>query len=443
MTGPIPMRSKKLSSGRFARRFVAAAGAALVLAHLAACLPASGPAPGPAAATRAAPSGSGTADPTASTAPETRLPAPEDGVNHGPGLIALPDGRLLACWYSGSAEADADVRILCSDSADGGDQWSPSVVAVGPGGQAAGAASPNKSVGNATLLLDGRGTLWLIYGVIRRWDWPVIGTLCRNWRCGRVDARPSPDLGRHWGPAVRLDDDTGALPRGRPLHLPAIGDVLPLYHEGGEDSYLRILDMAAVPAAGASSAFPPPSRTVPVPGGGIIEPAALPLADGRILLMFRDNRRIAVRMAIADPARGAVSPAVPTDLANPGSPVELFADRQGRIVVVHNPGTGGRDALALAWTRDGVHVRPGCVLVPAGTEGDVAYPAIARTDDGIWHVVYSSDGKRRIRHRRFDDAWLDRCLASGEAVPHDGVPVQTILDKRAGSLPLPNAQFFN
>ena len=58
------------------------------------------------------------------------LPAPA-GVNHGPGLLSLGDGVLLACWYSGRSEAGPDARILCARSRDGGVRWDPPRAEIG------------------------------------------------------------------------------------------------------------------------------------------------------------------------------------------------------------------------------------------------------------------------------------------------------------------------
>jgi predicted neuraminidase len=80
-------------------------------------------------------------------------------------------------------------------------------------------------------------------------------------------------------------------------------------------------------------------------------------------------------------------------------------------VLLHNPSRRDRLALALAASQDGVRFAPGCALVAEGSEGEVAYPTVIRAGNRAWHVVYSSGGKRHIRHRRFDAAWLRACLA--------------------------------
>lgn len=343
------------------------------------------------------------ADPPAISA--SLVPAPGGRTNHGPGLVGLADGGLLLCWYSGATEANEDARILCSDSADHGGHWTPPRVAVDRGEQAPGAAAANKSLGNVTLHRASDGRLWMIYGVIQRWDWPLVGNVCRNWLCGRVDAKVSSDQGRTWSGAMRLDDQTGALPRGKPVRVAGLGDVIPLYLEGAEQSFVRIVDLAR-----ASPEHPPLGPTAALSGAPLIQPSLVVQADGRLRAFLRDSRAVSIYTAVFDPATLRWGAAVATNLPNPGAAVEALRDDKGRFVLIYNPSRDDRRTLSLAWSDDGISFHRGCDLVGTGTQGDVAYPTAIRDDDGDWHVVYSSDGKSRIRHLRFGAAWLDQCL---------------------------------
>ena len=116
---------------------------------------------------------------------------------------------LLVCWYSGTTEANVDTVILGATSSDAGTTWSAPRQVAGPGEQAIGAAAPNESLGNVALYVDTAGRLWMIHGVIQRWTLPLLGNVCNNWYCGRVDARISLDEGRTWSVPVRFDDRSG------------------------------------------------------------------------------------------------------------------------------------------------------------------------------------------------------------------------------------------
>jgi BNR repeat-like domain len=344
------------------------------------------------------------ADGDGGTLARSELPAPAGRVNHGPGLAELPSGEMLLCWYSGRSEAGTDVRILCSRGADrGAGGWAPPEVAVESGDRAAGAQAANKSLCNVVLFADARhDRLWMIHGVIQRWDIPVLGNLCRSWRCGRVDVRLSADGGRSWSAAARLDDRAGALPRAGVLTHPGLGGLLPLYLEGERTSYVRRVEFGEV-----GLRLGPP---LPVPTRGVTQPSLVLQGDGRVRAYLRDTAAVAVRTAVLDPASGRWGEGAATDLPNPDSAVEAFMDDRGWFVVVHNPSTRDRRALRLASSRDGIRFAVGCDLVPPGQEGEVAYPTALRSSDGMWHVAYSAWSRTRIGHLRFGPGWLARCL---------------------------------
>jgi hypothetical protein len=241
----------------------------------------------------------------------------------------------------------------------------------------------------------------MIHGVIQRWTLPLIGNVCVNWYCGRVDARISLDEGRTWSVPVRFDDQVGALPRAKPLHHPTLGDLVPLYREGPRTAHVRALNLAAV-----SPGEVPSSRLLPIPGYDIIQPSLVLLPGGQVRAYLRDSRRTAIRTSLLDPATMSWTPPVATDLANPDSGIDAFTDDAGDIVIIYNPSTSDRRTLAVAASRDGIHFPERCVLVSTDTEGDVAYPVVIRARDRTWHVIYSAWAKTTIRHFRFDSEWL-------------------------------------
>jgi predicted neuraminidase len=326
------------------------------------------------------------------------LPAPA-GVNHGAALVALGEDRLLACWYSGRTEAGRDAVILCARSPDGGESWSPPQRVSTPGATDLGGRRPAKSVGNVVLAKDSAGRLVMISGEVQ--SRPVLGIeTCRSWRCGRIAFRVMADA-RAWSPPTRLDDRPGALPRSRPLTVPGIGDLVPVYREGRGASVLA-LDLARL-----QPGRPPSPTVLPIPASGSLLQPSLARQGGRIAAYLRDRRRRFVWVSWLE--RGAWTKPEPTDLPNPGSAVEAFEDK-GQIALVYNPSRRDRATLALAFSQDGVHFPRGCVLVTKGAAGDVAYPAVAAVGDGVG-LVFSIEDKRRVAFIRLTRADLDACAA--------------------------------
>ncbi len=331
------------------------------------------------------------------------IPAPAVGENHGAAIAELPSGALLVCWYSGDHEEDVSVRILCSRGTGDGASWTPPWTAVAPGDRAIGASAPNKSLGNVTLTVTPDGRVWMIHGVIQRHEMPLVGNVCKNWVCGRIDARVSADEGRTWSPARRLVDLGGALPR---AELKPSGDryLLPFYEENAQRA-----SIAAVTLAGDGAAL---EATWPLLGWKLIQPALVAQGDGRFRVFFRDQNRQGVYAARFDPAAGAWTRPEITNLPNPGAAVDVFADAAGRDVLIYNPSNTTRDVLALARSTDGSHFLPGCVLSVPGVDAPAAYPSVIRGRDGAWRAVFSANAKGRIRFVRFASDWLEECFSS-------------------------------
>lgn len=328
------------------------------------------------------------------------IPAPAGLENHGAAVAQLQSGALLACWYSGKHEEDRSVRILCSLSQTDGATWSQPLTAVAPRDQASGAAAPDKSLGNVTLTVTPDGRAWMIHGVIQSRMLPLIGEICRNWACGRIDARVSADEGRSWSRATRLIDLEGALPRAE-LKSAAGGYLAPFYEETKQRSSIAAVSLADGVAA---------VRAVwPLAGYRLIQPALVEQNDGRFRVFFRDQQRQGVYAARFDPRSGAWSDVALTNLPNPGSAVDGFSDGEGRFVLIYNPSSKTRDTLALARSADGAHFTPGCDL-STPQDAPAAYPSVIRGRDGAWRAVFSASAKGRIRFVRFDSVWLAKCF---------------------------------
>ncbi|MEJ0066814.1 MAG: exo-alpha-sialidase [Caulobacteraceae bacterium] len=332
----------------------------------------------------------------------TEIPAPAVGENHGAAIAELPSGALLACWYSGDHEEDVSVRILCSRGGNDGASWSPPWTAVAPGDRAIGASAANKSLGNVTLTVTADGRVWMVHGVIQRRELPVVGNVCKNWVCGRIDARVSADEGRTWSKARRLVDLGGALPRAELKPVDG-GYLLPFYEETAQRA-----SIAKVALTGDDATL---LATWPLEGWKLIQPALLLQPDGRFRVFFRDQQRQGVYTALFDPKAGAWSKPQITNLPNPGAAVDVFDDEAGRSVLIYNPSNTTRDVLALARSSDGVRFEPGCNLSLPGIEAPAAYPSVIRGRDGAWRAVYSANAKGRIRFVRFGSGWLEECFS--------------------------------
>jgi hypothetical protein len=333
--------------------------------------------------------------------PFVTLEAPAQ-VNHGAGLLALRSGALLACWYSGASEAGPDSAIVCARSERAEAAWSRTWRVSTPGERDRLGARPAKSVGNVALAREPGGRLVMIQGEVESRRVAGVET-CKGWPCGRIAFRVSLDEGRTWSAPTRLDDRPGALPRSRPLSLPDGRSLVPVYREAGGAGVLSLDLGALMPGA------PPAPRALDIPQSQDLRQPSLVVWNGAVVAFLRDHRRRGVWTASLDPAHDAWTAPVATDLPNPDSAVEAFADG-ARIGLAYNPSRSDRRTLALAFTSDGRRFETGCTLVAPGAAGDVAYPAAAESGDGIALAV-SIEGKRRIAVMRLSRAFLDACAA--------------------------------
>ena len=55
---------------------------------------------------------------------EALLPTGGYPTAHAPAMLELADGALLCCWFAGTYEGSADIRIICSRLEKDGGQWS-------------------------------------------------------------------------------------------------------------------------------------------------------------------------------------------------------------------------------------------------------------------------------------------------------------------------------
>src|SRR5258706_16194604 len=87
----------------------------------------------------------------------------ENWHNHGSCIIELPNGDLLATWYHGSGEHEADdVKIEGARKVHGESSWRQRFVM---------ADSPNFPDANPVIFLDGQKQLQLIWSMIVANDW--------------------------------------------------------------------------------------------------------------------------------------------------------------------------------------------------------------------------------------------------------------------------------
>lgn len=365
--------------------------------------------------------------------------------NHGSCLVELPNGDLLVCWFNGSGERQADdVKIVGARLPRGATAWSTRFTL---------ADTPDFPDTNCCMILDPRGTLWLIWPTIldNQWESALLKYKLSDdflregppvWKSQDVlHLKPGPEfaatvktametfLPRATEPKIKayldyalsastdkLKSRLGWMTRAHPFILDGRRLIVPLYSDGFNFSLMAITDDWG--------------RTwhtsAPLIGEGNVQPSIVRRRDGSLYTMMRDNGLPPQRIQHASSTdRGETWTAVTdSDLPDPGAGLEITSLANGHWLVVHNDTEKGRHRLCVRlsddegktwkWSRHLERDEPG---PDAGSYG---YPSIIQAKDGTLHVTYSyalakttaakdSAGRslrETIKHAHFNEAWI-------------------------------------
>jgi predicted neuraminidase len=371
--------------------------------------------------------------------------------NHASMVVELPGGDLLTCWFHGSGERTADdVVVLGARLRKGAKSWSaPFVMADTPG-------YPDT---NATMFVDPKKRLWLMWPTILANEWHTALMKYRissdyahdgspRWEVSEVmhvtpgdefattvaadvDRLLATEAGRNPQSAAYLERRKtnaadkftrrlGWMTRAHPYVLDGTRLIVPLYSDGFDFSLMAISD-----DWGATW-----KTSLPLVGAGNIQPSLARRKDGTLVTYMRDNGPAPKRLMTSHSTdRGETWSAVDdTELPNPGSGAEVLVLASGRWILIYNDLERERYSLAVSlsedegrtwrWTR---HLeRDPDSATEAAQRGQYHYPSIMQAADGTLHATYSyfaatasvtPDAQQRlprksIKHAHFNEAWI-------------------------------------
>jgi predicted neuraminidase len=369
--------------------------------------------------------------------------------NHASMVVELPSGGLLACWFHGSGERTADdVVVLGARLKPGANTWSaPFLMADTPG-------YPDT---NATMFIDPRNRLWLMWPTILANEWHTAlmkykiasdyaGDGAPRWETsdvlhvtpgdefpravsadadrmlasGTLDPQVAAYLERRKKDAAdKLLRRLGWMTRAHPFVLDGTRLIVPLYSDGFDFSLMAISD-----DWGATW-----KASAPLVGPGNIQPSLARRKDGTLVAYMRDNGPAPKRLMVSRSTdRGDTwTPVEDSDLPNPGSGAEVIVLASGAWALVYNDLERDRYSLAVSlsedegrtwrWTR---HIERDAEPSDPQQRGQYHYPSIIQARDGTLHVTYSyflpparaakdAEGRlvrKSIKHAHFNEAWV-------------------------------------
>jgi predicted neuraminidase len=293
--------------------------------------------------------------------------APAWDLNHGPSVTILPDGRVMAAWWTAPAEGAPSQRIMRAFSSDEGRTWDRAVVLQD---------TPNRADFDPALFAAGKDT-FLFFTV----DHPLT-----------VHFRQSSDCGLTWTEPVDLRQPNHTT-RSNGIQL-STGELLVPVHLRGTK-------------AGGVMKSRDGGRTwlrfgmVANPDGQGGEPTIAETKTGKIHMMLRTKDGELWRSISADKGETWSSPEK-TGLTATASASHLLCTRNGTLVLTLNPErTALRFPLVMRLSRDEGNTWSEPAIIadrPARESGwSVCYPSAAELADGhlivIWTQIKSSPGE--------------------------------------------------
>ena len=337
------------------------------------------------------------------------LPTGGYATAHAPALLELPDGTLLCCWFAGSYEGSADIRIVCSSLQPGAAAWTDPVDISG---------DPQRSEQNPSLFYGPDGAVWALYTAqLDRQPGKDNMQYTSVVRCQK-----STDGGRTWGPYETLFSEAGTFCR-QPIQLLTNGrwifanwlctdspDGL-----SGDPTAFRISDDAGKTW-----------RMVMMPGSaGKVHANVVELAPGHLAAFMRSREADFIYRSESRDWGETWSEPVPTPLPNNNSSISALRLASGRVAIACNPTCtphpvpgraawpGLRCPVAIALSEDGGLTFPMIRWLERG-EGYMGeenrtnnlqyeYPFLMQSRDGMLHLAYAARTRAGIKYIRVSE----------------------------------------
>jgi predicted neuraminidase len=323
---------------------------------------------------------------------------------HSSAICVMPSGELLAVWYGGTREGAADVALFTSRLAAGTALWTAPTRTVDRIMAQTELERSIKKLGNAVIFPDQAGTLWMVY----------VSVSMGGWSGSALNVKSSHDEGRTWGPSRRLTLNPflnlSTLVRNKPIYTDDGRIGLPVYYEMAI-KFPQILWLTP----GARGSVPAYRLRNLSAETDLIQPALVPLGQDRMLMILRDRRPHRRMHTIYSEDNGwSWSEAMPSELPNPDSALDAVRLADGRIVLAYNHAEHGRDNLRLAVSADAGRTWCAGPVLEATAGREFSYPYLVQDHAGTLHLTYTWQ-RERIKHLRFNVAWLDQALRAERA----------------------------
>ena len=340
---------------------------------------------------------------------EARLPDGGYPTAHAPALLELPNGDMLCCWFAGTYEGSADIRIICSRLERDGDRWSKPVDISG---------DPTRSEQNPSLFYGPDDAVWAIYTAqLDRQAGKDNMQFTSQIRCQK-----STDVGRTWGPYETLFAREGSFCR-QPSQVLANGRWI----FGNWLCTDSVDGLSGDPTAFQISDDQGKTwRQVDMPNSrGRVHANVVEMDDGHLLAFMRSREADFIYRSESFDWGDTWSEPKPTPLPNNNSSISALRLQSGRVAIAYNPTCtpdpkpgkaawpGLRCPVAVALSEDGGLTFPIVRWMERG-EGYMGeenrtnnkqyeYPYLMQSRDGMLHLAYAAFTRLGVKYVRFSE----------------------------------------
>ena len=311
------------------------------------------------------------------------------GKPHGSSMEELPGGDILATWYASTEETDSGAQIFGAVWSREKWGWGEPFLII--------PKDYSKSLGNTALYMDEDGILWLFFASVR------IG----GWSGANIDYIQSRDLGKTWSKGKTLVDSLGHLPRNKPIRLGGHRMLAPFfidfwYETNMVGSYTMLIEHKDGQIVN--------TQTTHLDDYDAIQPALVPLPDGRILLLARDKSNKFIRRSYSSDQGKTWSPMAMSTMPNPGSAVSaIYVEQANCVLMAYNHSRTASNPLSLAFSLDGgltFRRLPDLAGQPTGGMIAYAYPTLLLSKEGLIHILWTHKNREALKHAIFNIAQL-------------------------------------
>lgn len=321
---------------------------------------------------------------------EAFLPTGGYSTAHSPALLELPNGDVLCCWFAGTYEGSADIRIICSILPAGTDQWLDPVDVSG---------DPTRSEQNPSLFYGPDKKVWAMY------------TAQLDRQAGKdnmqftsvVRRQKSDDGGRTWGPYETVFPEEGTFCR-QPIQVLSNGRWIfsnwictdSVDGLAGDPTVFRISDDQGKTW-----------RRVEMPkSNGRVHANVVELEPGKLAAFMRSREADFIYRSESSDWGDSWSVPVPTELPNNNSSISALKLQSGRLAIGYNPTSNPVQTAAgkAAW--------PGLrcpVAVALSEDGGLTFPLIRWMERGEGFV----GAENKTNNKQYEYPYLMQC-ANGD-----------------------------